>query len=142
VQVGDVQALAPHVPIDAQSKPNAGQVSGWIADVEAELNAVLSQLGYVTPITGPVSLSILRRAVANAVMAMIMRSRPNPEIDPQQFQTRYDAMIKGLSDARNPLILIDAVSTNVEVRTSGAVRSNLADLEDDTPGTLTRDTVF
>lgn len=142
VQVGDVQALAPHVPIDAQSKPNAGQVAGWIADAEAEVNAILRQLGYVTPITGAVSLSIIRRAVANAVMAMVMRSRPAPEIDPQQFQGRYDATLKALTDARNPLILTDAGTINIEVKSSGAVRSNLSELDVDEPGQIGRDTVF
>ena len=143
VTVGDVQALAPHVPIDAQSKPNAGQVAQWISDKELALNAVLSSAGYVTPITGAQSLAIVRPMIENAVMAMVMRSRPNPEIDPKQFQDQYDTVLKAILDPKSFVTLPDAQRIDVIIKSSSIdVRSNLTELDEDNPSQLTRESMF
>jgi hypothetical protein len=99
--VSDVQGLAPSVPINNQSKPSDGDVRVWIADVERMLNASLAGIGYVVPVTDPDSIAILKLKVAHAVMAMIMRARPNPEADPESFQRQYDMYVKALGDSRD-----------------------------------------
>ncbi len=116
-QVSDVRGLAPHVPINAQSQPSEGEVSQWLKDVEKNLNAVLSSLGYETPIVGPESLAVLKLPLANAVMALVMRARPNPESDPEAFQRQYDRFVTALKDPRDEFELpADAVRIDVMIK--------------------------
>lgn len=144
--VSDVKALAPFVPIDNASKPSAGDVATMIADVEATIETSLAGLGYQTPITGATSLRIVKGIVANTVMAMILRGRPNPEQDPENFQRRADAVMKALQSPGDPLTLSDAETIDAIIkgdRTPG-VSSNFRDiaLDPDTLITVTRDMKF
>lgn len=130
-QVSDVRGLAPHVPINAQSKPSERDVSEWLADIERNLDATLKSIGYDAPVIGPDSRAVLRLPVANAAMAMVMRARPNPEQDPENFQRQYDAFIRALIDPRNPYELpADAVRIDVPLKSESGFRvsSNLRDL--------------
>lgn len=131
--LSDVKALAPAVPITATSQPSEGSVLAWIADVERAFNASLKGIGYQTPVTGPESVAILKLIVAHAVMAMVMRARPNPEQDPENFQRRYDAFLKALRDPNDPFELPDdAIQLDTPIKGSTLrVSSNLKDLLED-----------
>lgn len=144
--VSDVQALAPFVPINNESKPSAASVAAWISDTERTVETSLAGLGYTTPITGAVSTAIVKGIIANTVMAMVLRGRPNPEQDPENFQRRADAIMKALRDPNDPLTLIDAVSIDAIVKGDRMPRvsSNFRDIAAD-PDTLikvTRDMKF
>lgn len=147
--VSDVHALAPFVPINAQSQPSEGIVSRWIADVESTLNAKLVAMGYPIPLqplpgkTSATAITILRQMVSNAVMAMVLRSRPQPETDPEAFQKQYDAVLKQLRDPDDSFILPDVVTTGEAISKESpvAVLSNLKDLLDNEPR-IGRNTVF
>lgn len=146
-QPSDVQALAPHVPIDARSTPNSGQVMDWIRDLSAFVDIVVEGLGFTIPVTAPRSLAVLRELVATGVMAKVMRSRPNPEQDPKQFQDRFDSMLKSLKDPADPLTLPDAGRGDLNIKTpSNPIRSNIGrydGVDDDAPvGQITRGTIF
>lgn len=124
-QVSDVRGLAPHVTINASSQPSEGDVGRWIVDVERNLDSTLKSIGYEVPIIGPESRAVLRIPVASAVMAMIMRARPNPETDPESFQRQYDAFVRSLIDPRNPYELPgDAVRVDAPVKSQGHFRAS------------------
>lgn len=130
-QVSDVRSLAPHVPITNSSQPSEGDVSRWIADVERNLESTLKNVGYEVPVLGPNARAVLRLPVASAVMAMVMRARPNPETDPAQFQSQYDAFLRSLIDPRNPYELPeDAVRVDAPVKDRGVQLRSSAELMD------------
>lgn len=147
--VSDVRALAPGVPITRESQPSEGTVAQWIADVEATLNASLDALGYQIPLvakagkTTATAFTILKHTVAHAVMAMVMRARPNPEQDPENFQRRYDAVLKALRSNDDPFVLPDVETTGEASVKQSPVRvlSNLKDLLDE-PARIGRNQVF
>lgn len=149
-QVSNVRSLAPHVPISDQSQPSQGDIQQWISDVESTLNATLAAYGYTIPLvakegkTTEAAVTVLRHAVANVVMAMVMRSRPNPEVDPEVFQRRYDALLKSLRDPNDPFELPDVqVTAEAAIKESPMkVSSNLKILSFDEPQRMNRNQVF
>lgn len=143
----DVRDLAPQITIDNTSKPNSGQVATMIADVERELDAALTNLGYVVPVTGTTSVSILKDKVAHAVLARVLRARNFGTADlvntgAGDAQKLFDHWLKALSSATDPTDLPDATRTGGDAQKSAAALSaggNLL-LQADPP--FTRDTVF
>jgi hypothetical protein len=112
----DVRDLAPQLVIDNTSKPNTGQVTGMIEDVERELDAQLANLGYVTPVSAPISAAILKDKVAHAVVARVLRGKHFGNADPgqvgaEQAQKVYDQWLKALASATDPTDLPDAART-------------------------------
>lgn len=143
--VSDVRALAPHVLINNTSTPSEGMVGAWITDQERIMDALFGSMGYTVPLTGTVSRTIAKELVTHFVMARILRSRPNPETAPAEFQSVYDGIMKRLRDPQDPFDLTDADSSIVAVLKASPHRfsSNLIDLlqEDDRPR-INRDQVF
>lgn len=122
-QVSDVRSVAPHVPISAQSQPSEADVNDFLRDLELNLNATLASIGYQVPITGPNARAVLRLPLANAAMAMVMRSRPNPESDPEGFQRVYDRFVKSLTDTRDPYQLPDdAIRLDAPIKSESNMR--------------------
>jgi hypothetical protein len=149
-QVSNVRDLAPHVPINDQSQPSQGVVQTWISDVESTLNATLAAYGYTIPLvaktgkTTDAAIRVLRQMVANAVMAMVMRARPNPETDPENFQRRYDAILKQLREPSDPFELPDVEITGEAAIKESPTRisSNLKELAALEPERVNRFQVF
>ena len=147
--ISDVRNLAPAVPITRESQPSEGTVQQWITDVEIMLNTNLAAMGYVIPFvakpgkTVDGATTILKQTVAHAVMAMVMRARPNPEQDPENFQRRYDAVLKALRDPNDVFELPDIEVTSEATIKDSVVRvqSNLKDLLWE-PASVSRDQVF
>jgi hypothetical protein len=144
--VSDVRNLAPYVAITRDSTPSEGVVNAWISDVENSLNMFLESIGYVVPVVGPRSVAAIKQMVAHAVIAMVLRARPNPEQDPVGFQDRFNAWMKALRDPNDPTSLIDAeknASGDATVKGSAVrVSSNLRDLLDEEPMRVNRNQVF
>lgn len=149
-QLSDVRGLIPQVSIDAQSKPNEGQVAGFIADVENMVNAILANIGYATPVTAPASVSLLRVLVAHGAAARTLRARAAGQNTPADIQGARDlelhftSRMKALQDPADPFSLTDAVKNSEPKPDQFASRisSNFSDLWDDTDDRLTRDRVF
>lgn len=147
--VSDVRALAPYVPITPTSQPNQDTVASWIGDVESMLNSTLTAIGYPVPLVAlpgkstAGALTILKQMVAHAVMAMVMRARPNPEQDPANFQKYFDNLLKALRDPREAFILPDVVTSEELVLKESPIRvsSNLTD-DLSLPPRVSRDQVF
>lgn len=145
VTVSDVRKLIPNVPINATSQPSEGAVAEWITDTERVLDALFSSTGYVTPLTGIVSRTITKDLVTNRIAARVLRSRPNPEQDPETFQRQYEQDLKRLRDPGDPFDLTDAEHTpdavvkNLGPRFSSNLRELL--LEEERPR-INRDQIF
>lgn len=142
----DVKALAPHVPITNASTPSEGSVAQWIGEIELMYDAQFRTLGFKSPLTGPNSRSIAKQIIAHAVMARIMRSRPNPEQDPENFQRWADQRMKELRDPDSSLDFDaeDKVDAAIKLESEIKVSSSFRDisLDPDTSIRVTRDLKF
>ena len=119
--IGDVQARMPQFTLTATSKPTIADATIFIDDVEAEISAALANLGYVMPITGPLSLAIVRAWSAQGAIARILAARAaavggeGAVASAERAQKLYDDKFKQLADENYPLTLIDATMTGEEV---------------------------
>lgn len=69
--VADVQALIPELTIGAASKPSTTEVEGFITQIEAAINGVLSAQGYsAIPATGANDVQLLKGYVSTKVAAL------------------------------------------------------------------------
>ena len=124
---GDVQPRMPQFQLTSTSKPSFTDASTFIADVEAEVDAALANLGYVTPITGEKSLAILKQWIAQGIIARILTARAaavggeTAIASAERAQKLYDSYFTKLADADHPLELIDAIRTSVAVSKPQAV---------------------
>jgi hypothetical protein len=67
----DVQALIPELTIGPTSKPSTTEVEGFISQIEAAINGVLSAQGYSSiPATGANDVQLLKGYVATKVAAL------------------------------------------------------------------------
>lgn len=119
-QVSDVIAIAPQIDVTASTKPSTAQVQTMITDLERDLNAALTNLGYSTPVTGTVSVQILRDKVAHGVLARVIRSRSygatNPDDQGAKDADRvYNCFLKALADPHDPMELPDATRTSDQI---------------------------
>lgn len=128
-QVSDVVALAPGVEISNSSKPTAGQVTTIIADLERELNAQLTRLGYGTPVvqaTSPLAFQVIKNKLAHAVLAQVLRARAYGSSSPKDqgaddAQRVFDNWLKALKSVADPTELpSDATRTNETVEKTAA----------------------
>lgn len=141
-QVSDVVALAPGVEISNTSKPSAGQVTTIIADLERELNAQLTRLGYSTPVvqaTAPLAFQVIKNKLAHAVLAQVLRARAYGSSSPKDqgaddAQRVYDLWLKALKSVTDPTELpSDATRTaeSVEKTAADQTRSFVSGLSSD-----------
>lgn len=145
--VQDVRDLAPYVPINSQSTPNEGVVAKWIVELESLLDAALTSEGFGTPLVSPVNREWARQIIAHRVMARVMRARPNPEQDPNNFQLIADREWGRLRDPKDNFTLIGEVIIGGDIVVKDSpmrVSSNLKDLVSDPYRTphATRDMKF
>jgi hypothetical protein len=152
-QISDVTAIAPNVTINAQSRPNEGQVLGLIADSERDLEAILGNLGYATPVAVATPKAQVKDLVAHHVLAKILRARAfgsGNEVDlkaAKAAQDYVDGRLRALGDPEDAFELVGATRTGEEIDKSAAdvVRSftedDDLDVDIDDP-TVTVDQVF
>ena len=129
----DVRDLAPQITIDNTTKPNSGQVATMIADVERELEAALTNLGYDVPVTGTTSVAILKDKVAHAVLARVLRARNFGTADvvntgAADAQRLFDGWLKALASPTDPTDLPDATTTGGQAEKSSAAISSGGDI--------------
>ncbi|HYE86257.1 MAG TPA: hypothetical protein VEA16_07870 [Vicinamibacterales bacterium] len=121
--VSDIVALAPGVEITNTSKPTAGQVVTMIADLERELNAQLTRLGYSTPIvqaTSPLAFQVVKHKLAHAALAQVLRARAYGSSSPREqgaddAQKVFDSWLKALKEPNDPTELPSDATRTSEV---------------------------
>lgn len=79
----------------ASSKPSVSQVKVICAWVASVIDAALANIGYVVPVTAPISLSILQDlnamgAAASAEMAAFMGANPNESQHASMLHKRFE----------------------------------------------------
>lgn len=136
-QVSDVRALAPGISIDGNSKPSEGQVQGYLDAVESEVNAVLGNLGYVTPVaaTSTESCRILKDLIGHGALAKVQRARAlgsdaNILESAKEIERYYRDRLKALKAADDPFELPDAPRTDTAaIKGPAAAMGSFADDE-------------
>lgn len=129
-QVSDITARAPGIELTASSKPSAGQATAFLADIERDVNAALTNLGYVTPIVqadSPLAFSIVKDKVAYAALARVLMARALGASQPKEqgaeaAQAVYDDWMRALGNPNSPIELPDATRTGEAVEKDGADR--------------------
>lgn len=147
--IEDVKSRCQKLPMSTTSKPTQAEVEAFMEECAAEIDGVLSTLGYEFPISGTKSLLILKKLNADgaafyAMDAAFSGVSPNASTQGKNYKSEWETGINMLR--RGEVILPDA-STNThrqgEPRGSG-IASNFID--DDGKSTLapfiTRDQEF
>ncbi len=121
-QVSDVRALAPQLTIDSSTKPSDGDVQAFLDRDEAVLNAILSNLGYVTPIAGTAVAArlMVKEWLAHSALAKALRARgfgTDGDLVSQarDAQSIWDKALKDLQHPMSPLELPGVTRTDREV---------------------------
>jgi hypothetical protein len=113
ITVSDVVNAAPGIDISAQSRPNIGQVQGFIVERERDLDSTLSPY-FQTPITGTQSLALVKRVLKHQVLADVLRAKAYGQSNPRDIGAdTADAQAKGIIDRildpADEFTLVDAV---------------------------------
>jgi hypothetical protein len=121
----DVQRRMPQFQLTAVSKPNLDTAQTFLDVTHAQFDSAAQNLGYVTPITGPMALQQSQEIVAQGTIAKILYARGAALGTEAAFQSaaiaqkQYDHALMMLADPRSPAELTDAVRTSGEVTKPG-----------------------
>lgn len=145
-QVSDVRVKAPQITINATSKPSEGDVQIFLDEVEAELNAILANIGYVTPVAAAaVQARVLLRdltatgALAKTLMARAIGVDPSALDAARAVVKDYRGRVFDLRQANDPSWLPDAEQTELaalktpDQRSASFVDDPEVDVDLDTP---------
>ncbi len=118
--ISNVNALVPQVPFTATTTPTQAQVENFITQISARVDASLSNIGYVTPITGTLALALVQEAVAWGALGLAQQSRitsiaPDQAVGLSVWTKMFNDWIKALADPNNPFELTDAPRNNKQV---------------------------
>lgn len=115
--IDDVQQRMPQFLLTAVTKPTITQSQTFLDDSHAHLDAALSNLGYVIPVTGALSVAQVREAVCDRTTCRILYARAAAVGTDAALQSadaacaRYDKFLTDLADPKSPVELVDAVRT-------------------------------
>lgn len=116
--IDDVQQRMPQFQLSATSKPALSQAEIFLSDSQAHLDAALTNLGYVVPITGAMSLPQVREAVCDRAICRILYARAAALGTDSALQSaekageRYDKFLADLANDKSPVELVDAARTD------------------------------
>lgn len=122
--VADVNGYSSQVPFTASSKPNEATVTAMIEDTANDMDSVLGNLGYVTPITGAHALAWCRRTCLFGALGVAQASRGtgvNTAVSASGREVKniwlqmYDARMAALASGSAPDELSDAPRTNEQL---------------------------
>lgn len=147
VTIATLQARVPQFPLTATSRPTAEEAQIFITDVESEVEAMAATRGYIIPITGPISLRVLRHIVILGATARILYARAAgvggdaAMQSADKFQKLYEDALKALWEPDGPFKLVDAPVVGVGVPVPMARSSFLAGSDNGDPR-IEMDTLF
>lgn len=138
--VADIQARMPQFQLTATTKPSITDAAVFIADIEALINAALSNYGYALPITSaipssppvdpPQALTTLRLITVQGAIAQVLYARAaavggdDAVKTADRAQKLFDSYLTQLAPGGGYLELIDAMRTGdaVSKPAAGLVR--------------------
>lgn len=138
----DVNGYAPQVPFSATSRPTLTQLQTFVDDGARVIDATLSNVGYVTPITGTVAIAECKKANAWYALGIAQQVRDtgvtiatSDKVTPgKNIWTRmFEEWLARLVDPANPFELPDAPRNNEELlkQPDQVLRSMAQGLTDD-----------
>ena len=101
--VADVKARSPRT-IDATSKPNENQVTGFLEETAAEIDGILAAHDYQFPITGDNALKVLKSLNATGAWARSEQAAYNSPVA-EQAHIQWLSALKSLREGH---IVLDA----------------------------------
>lgn len=123
--IADVNKLVPQVQYSSTSKPSDTVVTGFIDDIANDMDAVLANIGYVTPVvSGTKALQWLRKTCALGTLGMAQAVRDtgvttavtaNGREGKNIWQQLYEERMAQLADPQDPTELADAPRTNEQL---------------------------
>lgn len=151
ITLEEVLDQAPQIKITATSKPNTTDAAKIVAYTEAQVNAVLKGLGYVTPLDptdSPKSIVIVRDIITQGAIAKILKAmfygvrNPN-DVGANDAWREFEKKLAGLSNQNDPLILEDADVAGVATKVVAELDSNISVPEEEEEAWRpTRDQIF
>lgn len=141
--LADVNTLVAQVPFTDTSKPSASQVTTIIEDTANDMDSVLANVGYVSPVVqGASALKWLRRTcvfgalgIAQAVRDTGVTTAVNASGKEAKniWLQLYEQRMKALVDAQDKTLLNDAPATSEQKETQGdqVLRSFVQGVTDD-----------
>lgn len=114
--VDDVNRLVPQNPFSGTSTPTAAQVSTYIDQISMRMDAILDNIGYITPVTGGVkALAQLKEACAWGACGIAQQARiasVTPDLAGQMsvWTKMFEGWLDKLASAKEPFHLIDAAT--------------------------------
>lgn len=141
--IDDVSAYSPQVPFTATSKPSETMVTAFIEDVANDMDTVLSNIGYVTPVvSGPKALQWLRKTCALGALGIAQAARDTGVTTAVNasgregkniWQQMYESRMKAIADPQDPTELPDAPRTNEQLvkQPDSVLRSFVQGVTDD-----------
>lgn len=144
--LSDVRAAIPQIQITVTSRPTQDEVEQQIEQIEASLDITLANLGYATPVTGALSLRILKDMVVQETVSRVLHAQSLGVRDPallgaDRAHQLYVDRLRSLADPNDPFMLPDAARTDVGTKMEVEISSNFLDDPTDTDR-ITRDQVF
>lgn len=136
--VADIRKLLPQISITPTSKPLEADVTTWLDEAEKELNLILRNLGYDTPVTDATDLVTVRDMVTHKVGARVLRAKVFGIGDvntsgAKDLDAFYDVRIKWLGDDKHPFELANTTRNGREVvKPGGLVRGFMPESADAT----------
>ena len=128
VTLDDIRARFPQLSLTDLSKPTSAEVESWIDEVEAQLNAMLSNLGYTVPISNETDILILKDRVVSKIGGRVLKARlfgigDITQSGSREAEQEYEKWLMALADPRSPVELTGSVRTRSErIKAGGVVR--------------------
>jgi hypothetical protein len=151
VTLEEVLDQAPQLRISATSKPNTTDAAKIVANVEAQVDAVLKGLGYTIPINATESPKayflvkdiVIQGAIAKLLKSMFYGVRNPNDVGANDAWREFTGKLQQLTNQSDPFVLEDAEQDNVAVHAVSELDSNISDVTDETDAWRpTRDQVF
>lgn len=120
--IEEVQRRMPQFTLTPTSKPSLETAQVFLDDVHSHFDAAMSNLGYVTPITGELSVAQAREIVSQGTIARILYARGAGLGTDAAFQSadrsqkQYDDALRNLADRKHPAELSDAARNSDETQ--------------------------
>ena len=141
--LADVNALIPQSPFSGSSKPTDTAVTAFIDDVANDMDAVLANIGYVTPVvSGTSALQWLRKTCALGTLGLAQAARATNVTTAVSasgreakniWQQLYEDRMKALANPQDPTELPDAPRNNEQLlkQPDAVLRSFVQGVTDD-----------
>jgi hypothetical protein len=137
VTLADIQAELPQIPINGSTQPSDAQVTGYLADISAEVTGLLEaeEAQFPTDTTSP-AYQFLRRTIIEGVINLVLRAKY--ALTPASAQpAEVSLAATAYRDKLNRLKAIArAIILQTQSPTTGGYTFPIAIASDPTPGMM------